>query len=97
MGACVRGHVSLWSSVYTSAVKMRERPQLFSHLRMLLIIASQIPKTTEIHISVESLQSGNMAAKIDQQLESKEVALLPSEGEVRFFSNSLPNQRSFQI
>ena len=73
------------------AQEMQKQPQLFSDLRLLLSLSSQTSKTKETKISVESVRSSSMAAKINQQLGGKESALLSADEEQRFFSESANN------
>ena len=73
------------------AQEMRERPQMFSDLRLLLSVASQTSKTKETQISVESIRSSNMAAKLNQQMGTKDSAFLTADDEQRFFSESANN------
>ena len=73
------------------AQEMQKQPQLFSDLRLLLSLSSQTSKTKETKISVESVRSSSMAAKINQQMGGKESALLSADEEQRFFSESANN------
>ena len=73
------------------AKEMRERPQMFSELRLLLTVDSQTSKTKETKISVESIRSGKMAAEIIHQFEGKDKGFLTAEEEQRFLSESATN------
>ena len=73
------------------AKEMRERPQMFSELRLLLTVDSQTSKTKETKISVESIRSGKMVLEILRHFEGKDQGFLTAEEEQRLISESANN------
>ena len=73
------------------ALGMRQSADQFSDLRLLFSLTSEKSQTRQTVVRVESIMSGDMATKLDQQMKSNEFALLTAEDEKRLLTESATN------
>ena len=67
---------------------MRDNPMQFSDLRMLFSLASEKSQSLKTVIRVESILSGNIASKLNQQMTGLDFALITAADEQKLISES---------
>ena len=73
------------------ASTMRDNPMQFSDLRMLFSLASEKSQSLKTVIRVESILSGNIASKLNQQMTGLDFALITAADEQKLISESATN------